>query len=767
MKTLATPKINADSNHKMSLNVGGMTCAACVLHVENALSNISGVVSTNVNLATERATIEYLADSGTIDAIRSALDDAGYTFNGISDEDRERERLLRAKTVETHRNRFLIAGFIAIIIFLGTMKTWFPWMPSFLQNWYTLWALATPVQFWIAGQFYRRAWSAAKRRTSNMNTLIALGTSAAYLFSALITLFPNLFDVEGVATTVYFDTATIIITLVLLGQFLEARAKDQTSEAITNLKNLQPKTALVVSNGSQRIVPIQQLCVDDLILLKPGERVPADGQVMKGFSEIDEATLTGESMPTEKTIGALVYAGTINKSGNLEFRVNKIGKDTALANMIEMVEEAQGSKAPIQAMVDVIASYFVPIVIAIAIATFFTWFLIGPEPTLTFAVLNAVSVLVIACPCALGLATPTAIIVGTGKGSQNGILVRNAESLELAHKIDTVVLDKTGTITTGTPSVTDIVTTETAENEIIRLAASAESGSEHPIGIAIVKCAEERLIEIGEPHGFRALPGQGVQANVGHFSVTMGNRKLMKELDYPLKHLDKVAVDMATDGKTPIFIAIDEQVRGVFAVADVLRPESSKSVAEMKSMGLDLVMLTGDNSRTAKVIANQAGISTVLSEMMPEEKVAAIRNLQQRGKIVAMVGDGINDAPALVQADLGIAIGSGTDIAIEAANITLVQPDLRGIAKSIKLSGATIKTIKQNLFWAFFYNTGLIPIAAGILYIFFSNGDVPSSLQYFLGNYGFLNPVLAAGAMAMSSVTVITNSLRLRRFNMS
>ncbi|PZC47653.1 MAG: Cu+-exporting ATPase [Chloroflexi bacterium] len=764
---MAIQKINADSNHKMNLNVGGMTCAACVLHVENALSNIHGVLSVNVNLATERAAIVYLSDLVTINNIKIALAEAGYTFAGISDEDREQEQFLRTQVIKDHRNHFLIAAFLAAIIFLGSMKTWFPWIPSFLQNWYVLWALATPVQFWIGWQFYRRAWIAAKRGTTNMNTLIALGTSVAYLFSASITLFPSFFNAPGITPTVYFDTAAIIITLVLLGQFLEARAKGQTSEAITNLKDLQPKTALVVSNGKQRIVPIQQICVDDLVVLKPGERVPADGQVTKGFSEVDEATLTGESMPTEKTIGALVYAGTINKSGNLEFRVNKIGKYTALANMIEMVEEAQGSKAPIQAMVDIVASYFVPVVITIAIITFVTWFLIGPEPTLTFAVLNAVSVLVIACPCALGLATPTAIIVGTGKGSQNGILVRNAESLELAHKVDTVILDKTGTITTGTPSVTNIVTTGIPESEIIRFAASAESGSEHPIGIAIVNCAKERRIEVSEPRDFRALPGQGVEAKIGRFSVTMGNRKLMQHNGYPLEQLDKVAIDMAADGKTPIFIAVDQEVKGIIAVADSLRPESSESVKEMKRMGLDLVMLTGDNPRTAQVIANQAGINTILSEMMPEQKVAAIKNLQQLGKIVAMVGDGINDAPALAQANLGIAIGSGTDIAIEAADITLVQSDLRGIPKSIKLSRATIKTIKQNLFWAFFYNTGLIPIAAGVLYLFFSNGTVPNSLQYFLGNYGFLNPVLAAGAMAMSSVTVITNSLRLSRFNPS
>ena len=764
---MTTKKISTDSNHKMSLNVGGMTCAACVLHVENALGSVDGVLSVSVNLATERAAIVYVAGSVTTDDIRIALDDAGYAFTGISDEDREQEQLLRAQAIRDHRNRFLIAAFLAVIIFLGSMRTWFPWMPSFLQNWYVLWALATPVQFWIGGQFYRRAWSAAKRGTTNMNTLIALGTSTAYAFSVFITLFPSFFDAQGIAPTVYFDTATVIITLILLGQFLEARAKGQTSEAITNLKDLQPKTALVVSNGEQRIVPIQQICIDDLVLLKPGERVPADGQVTEGFSEVDEATLTGESMPTEKTIGSLVYAGTINKSGNLEFRVNKIGKYTALANMINLVEEAQGSKAPIQAMVDVVASYFVPVVMIIALITFVTWFLIGPEPTLTFAVLNAVSVLVIACPCALGLATPTAIIVGTGKGSQNGILIRNAESLELAHKVDTVVLDKTGTITTGKASVTDVVSNGASEIEIIRLAASAEAGSEHPIGVAIVKLAEERGIEINESQNFRALPGQGAEAKIGPFLVTLGNRKLMQDRGHPFEQLDKVAIDMSAHGKTPIFIAVDQKVKGVIAVADTLRPESSESIEEMKRMGLELVMLTGDNSLTADVIANQVGITTILSEMMPEQKVTAIRNLQQQGKIVAMVGDGINDAPALAQADLGIAIGSGTDIAIEAANITLVRPDLRGIPKSIKLSGATIKTIKQNLFWAFFYNTALIPIAAGILYLFFSNGGVPNSLQYFLGNYGFLNPVLAAGAMAMSSVTVITNSLRLRRFNPS
>ena len=770
-----------EQKQKITLNIGGMTCASCVAHVEGALKGVAGVVDASVNLAIEKATVEYLGGQASLEDFRHAVGDAGYSVEDVAaeeaGEEADRERLARTKETKALRTKVVFAGSLGVVIFLGSFREWFPWVPSFLQNWYVLWALATPVQFWAGAQFYRGAWGAAKHRTTNMNSLIALGTSAAYLYSAVATVFPELFSTEGVEAKVYFDTAAIVITLILLGRYLEARAKGQTSEAIRTLMGLRPKTARLIRDGDEVDVPIAQVVTGDILLVRPGEKIAVDGEVIEGTSAVDESMLTGESLPVEKGVGSRVYGPTINRTGSFRYRATKVGRDTVLAQIIRLVEEAQGSKAPIQRLADVVASYFVPTVLAIAVGTFVFWLLLGPSPALTYAVLTFVAVLIIACPCALGLATPTSIMVGTGKGAEHGILIRNAEALERAYKIQAVVLDKTGTLTAGKPVVTDVVAVSIAEEELLRLAASAERGSEHPLGEAVVEAARGRGVALEEAAEFQALPGHGVQARVDGSTVTLGNLALMQQGGYDTKGLQGNGLEgrarqMSQDGKTPMFVAVNGRVTGIIAVADRLKPESGEAVEALHRLGLETVILTGDNRLAAEAVARQvgidptadSGIDRVLAEVLPEDKAKRVQALQQEGKVVAMVGDGINDAPAMAQADVGIAIGTGTDVAMEAADVTLMRGDLRGVAKAIALSRATIRTIKQNLFWAFFYNTALIPIAAGVLYPFFAEGGVPSGLSYVLGDYGFLNPVLAAAAMAFSSVTVLTNSLRLRRF---
>ena len=753
---------------KVTLNIGGMTCASCVAHVENALTELEGIVSASVNLATERATVEYLGGTIALDDFRAAVSDAGCSVEGVAGEmageEEDRERLARTSEIKALRNKLLVAAGLGVVVFLGSFREWFPWMPSFLQNWYVLWALATPVQFWAGAQFYHGAWGAAKHKTTNMNTLIAVGTSVAYFFSAVTTVFPDFFATDVGEAKVYFDTAAIIIALILLGRFLEARAKGRTSEAIRKLMGLRPKTAHVVRDDQEVDIPLEEIIVGDVLVVRPGDLVPVDGEVTVGASSVDESMLTGESIPTEKAAGSLVFGATINKTGSFRFRATKVGKDTALSQIIRLVEEAQGSKAPIQRLADVVSSYFVPAVIGIATATFLVWLLFGPDPAFTFALLNFVAVMIIACPCALGLATPTAVMVGTGKGAEHGILIRNAEALERAHKIQAVVIDKTGTLTQGTPVVTDIAANGIAEEDLLRLAASTELGSEHPLGEAIVESARERGLALEEASDFEALPGHGVQARVNGSSVALGNLAFMENQGFALNGLKAKAEEISTQGKTPMFVAVDQWVKGIIAVADTLRPGAREAVQAMHRLGMEVIMLTGDNRRTAEAIAREAGIDRVLAEVLPDQKATQVRALQEEGKVVAMVGDGINDAPALAQANIGIAIGTGTDVAMEAADITLMRAELSGVAGAIALSKATIRTIKQNLFWAFFYNTALIPVAAGVLYLAFSDGSVPSGLRYVLGDYGFLNPVLAAAAMALSSVTVVSNSLRLGRF---
>jgi len=739
--------------------VGGMTCASCVARVEQALSSVPGVVSANVNLSSEKATVEYIEGTETA-SLRRAVKEAGYEL-GSEAETLEDVTTASQREIRKIRNRFILAAVLGLTILALSL----PWSPSFSGRLYLLWALATPVQFWAGLRFYRGAWGALRHRTADMNTLIAVGTSAAYFYSVVAVLFPGLFAVAGRGADVYFDTAAMIIALILLGRFLEARARGQTSEAIKKLIGMQPKTALVVRDGKETEIPVDDVQVGDLILVRPGEQVPVDGIIHQGYSSVDESMITGESIPVEKKAGDEVIGATINKTGSFKFQATKVGKDTTLARIIRLVEEAQGSKAPIQRLADVIASYFVPIVIGIAIITFIIWYFVGPAPALTFALLNFVAVLIIACPCALGLATPTAIMVGTGKGAEHGILIRSAEALERSHQISTVLLDKTGTLTQGEPKVTDIIAApSSSQDEVLRLAASAERGSEHPLGEAIVRAASERKLEISPTSDFNAIPGHGVEASVSDKKLLLGNLKLIKDRGLSLNGLETEAERLWEKGKTVMFLGVDGKVVGIIALADTIKPDAREALQELHKMGIKAVMLTGDNLRTAKAIAQEVGIDRVLAEVLPEHKAREVKKLQEEGKVVAMVGDGINDAPALAQADVGIAIGTGTDVAMETGDITLISGDLGGIVTAISLSKRTIRTIKQNLFWAFAYNTVLIPVAAGILYLAFGNSGVPSGLHFVLGNYGFLNPILAAAAMAASSITVVLNSLRLRGF---
>ena len=751
----------AVATEKVTLGIGSMTCASCIAHVERALGEIGGVVSASVNLATERATVEYVPGVAGISDMRHAVEDAGYSVSALVAD--EHDDAATPRDVIVLRTKFVaslaVAGVIMTLMAIPGLGDRFPFRMDYL-----LLTLATPIQVWAAKQFYVGAWGALKHRTSNMNTLIAVGTSVAFLYSAAVTLLGDAAFWEGQATETYFDTSTAIIGLVLLGRFLEARAKSRASNAIKALMGLQPKTARVLRDGQEADIAIEDLVVGDLVVVRPGERVPVDGEVVDGSSSVDESMLTGESVPVLKTAASDVFGATVNSTGSFTFTATKVGRDTMLSQIVKLVEEAQGSKAPIQRLADLIASYFVPAVIAVALVVFVIWLVVGPSPSYVIAILTAVAVLIIACPCAMGLATPTAIMVGTGKGAEAGILIRSAEALERAHKIQVVVLDKTGTLTIGRPSVTDIIALGTSEDELLRLAATAERGSEHPLGEAVVAGARERGLQLEEAREFEAIPGFGVEAKINGSRLLLGNLALMEREGFALNGLASKASEFSLEGKTPIFVAVDSEVSGIIAVADTLRPESSAAVRAMKAQGLEVVMLTGDNRRTAEAIGAQVGMDRVVADVLPGDKANQVKALQDEGWTVAMVGDGINDAPALVQADVGIAIGTGTDIAMEAADVTLVGGDLHGISAAIALSKATMRTIKQNLFWAFAYNVALIPIAAGVLYPLFAGGGVPEALRPALGEFGFLNPILAAGAMAVSSVTVITNSLRLKGF---
>ena len=741
-------------SERVTLTIGGMTCASCVVHVERALKSVEGVAAASVNLASERATVEYLPGAAAIGDMRHAVEDAGYSLEGASGDEYNEPPTVRGLAALRRKFVFSLAVAAAIMAMMALS----------LGVDLLLLALATPVQFWAGRQFYASAWGALKHRTSNMNTLIAVGTSVAYLYSAAVTLFGGASIFEGRASDTYFDTSTAIIGLVLLGRYLEARAKSRASNAIRTLMGLQPSTATVVRDGSDVDIPIGDVLLGDLVLVRPGERIAVDGRVTEGSSWVDESMLTGESTPVEKSAGARVFGATLNTMGSLTFRATGVGKDTVLSQIIRLVEEAQGSKAPVQRLADVVASYFVPAVIGVAAAAFVFWYLFGPSPAHVYAMLTAVAVLIIACPCALGLATPTAIMVGTGKAAELGILIRSAEALERAHKVQVVVLDKTGTLTTGEPTVTDIVTSDIGQDQLLRLAASAERHSEHPIARAIVAAAKERSGELSEVEDFRALPGYGVQARIDGTELTVGNLAFARQLGLRLNGLSERAAELSRQGKTVAFVSAGGEVKGLVAVADTVRPGSKDAVSALRRMGLEVVMLTGDNRTTAEAVAKELSIDEVAAEVLPQEKADRVRAAQREGKTVAMVGDGINDAPALAQADIGIAIDTGTDVAMEAADVTLVGGDIRAVATAIALSRATMRTIRQNLFWAFAYNVALIPVAAGVLYPLFSSGGVPEVLRPLLGEFGFLNPMLAAAAMAISSVTVVANSLRLKGF---
>ncbi len=739
---------------KVLLPIQGMTCASCVNKVQKALSSVKGVVRADVNFATERASVEYIPEEVSVRDLKKAVQEAGYEVLEVKEEDIiEKEKLAREAELSRLKKKFITGAVllvpILILMYGGSLLE--KWVGlSMGANFFLQFLLATPVQFWAGWQFYVGFWKATKHKTSDMNTLIAVGTSAAYLYSLIVTFVPHWIMVRGLKMDVYFDTSAAIIVLILLGRFLEARAKGKTSEAIKKLIGLQPKTARVLRNGNEVDIPVEEVAIGDIVVVRPGEKVPVDGIVKEGYSSVDESMVTGESLPIEKRVGDSVIGATINKTGTFKFEATKVGKDTVLSQIVRLVQEAQGSKPPIARLVDVIASYFVPVVISIAIVTFIVWYFFGPHPALTYAFLNFVAVLIIACPCALGLATPTSIMVGTGKGAENGILIRGAEALETAHRLNTIVLDKTGTLTKGEPSVTDIIESRKfPKKEILSLAASAEKGSEHPLGEAIVKKAREEDLELSEARDFQAIAGQGIEAAVDSKRVLLGNLRLMEERKVSLDGLLNQAERLSNEGKTPMFLAVDGEAAGIIAVADTLKENSKKAVEALHGLGLEVVMLTGDNQRTAKAIASQIGVDRVLAEVLPEMKAEEVKRLQSEGKKVGMVGDGINDAPALAQADVGIAIGTGTDVAMESSDVTLIGGDLRGIVTAIALSKATIRNIKQNLFWAFAYNTVLIPVAAGVLFPFFGV---------------LLNPIFAAAAMAISSVTVVSNALRLRRF---
>ncbi|MBI3109191.1 MAG: copper-translocating P-type ATPase [Candidatus Rokubacteria bacterium] len=740
----------------VTIPVAGMSCASCVAKIEEGLARLPGVLSAAVNFAAERATVEYVPTQVAVEDLRDAIQDLGYEAGEVagavtSAEDlSEREARNHKALLCTLRSKIAAGAVVSVPVFLGSYPSLFPWVPDILQTFVVLWILTTPIQFWAGWQFYRGAWAALRHRTSDMNTLIAVGTSAAYLYSVGLIVFPGFFEAQGVAREVYFDTSTIIITLILLGRYLEAVARGRTSEAIKKLIGLQPRTARVIRDGAETDIPVAEVAPRDLVVVRPGEKVPVDGVVRRGASSLDESMVTGESMPVDKKAGDEVIGATLNTTGSFTFEATKVGKDTVLAQIIKLVEAAQGSKAPIQRLVDRVTGYFVPAVIGIAVVTGVVWYAFGPAPALTYALLNFVAVLIIACPCALGLATPTSIMVGTGKGAEHGILIRSGQALETAHRLRALVFDKTGTLTAGKPALTDVVRTGAfAADDLLRLAASAERGSEHPLGGAIVDGARQRGLAVTNAEDFQAVPGHGIVARVDGRSVLVGNLRLMEDRGVHGGLPTDEAARLSSAGKTPMYVAVDGRAAGLVAVADTLKPNSAAAVAALHRLGLEVIMITGDNRRTAEAIAREVGIDRVLAEVLPGDKAKEVKRLQDEGKLVGMVGDGINDAPALAQADIGLALGTGTDVAMEAADITLMSGDLRGVVTAIALSKATMRNIKQNLFWAYAYNTALIPVAAGVLFPFFG---------------WLLNPILAAAAMATSSVSVVSNALRLRRF---
>lgn len=725
---------------KAELQLIGMTCAACANRIEKKLNSLPGVTKAVVNFATEKATVEYnSAETGIKDMIK-AVKDMGYNAREAdrgTGVDREKEE--REKEIKRQRNMFVMSALLSFpLVFIMFAEMFSLHLNEFLMSPVFQFLLATPVQFIPGSQFYKGAYHALRNGSANMDVLVALGTSAAYFYSVA-----NTFFTDGM---LYYETSAVLITLILLGKLLEAIAKGRTSEAIKSLMGLQAKTARVVRDGKEEDIPVEEVVEGDIIIVRPGEKIPVDGIIIEGTSTVDESMLTGESIPVDKKEGDEVIGATINKHGSFKFKATKVGKDTALSQIIKIVEEAQGSKAPIQRMADVISGYFVPVVVVIALITFGVWYFFLTPPAgfdnFTWALINFTAVLVIACPCALGLATPTSIMVGTGRGAENGILFKGGEHLEQAHKVNAIVLDKTGTITKGEPELTDVIAEGYDEDELLKFAASAERGSEHPLGEAIVKGAKEKGVDLVQPENFNAIPGYGIEADIEGKHVLLGNTKLMKKHNINLSHLMAQKEKLEEEGKTAMLVAVDGRAVGIVAVADTVKENSKEAIKAIKDMGIEVIMITGDNERTARAIARQVGIDNVLAEVLPEDKANEVQKLRDQGKIVAMVGDGINDAPALATADVGIAIGTGTDVAMEAADITLMRGDLMGIPASIKLSKATMRNIRQNLFWALVYNSLGIPVAA----------------------MGLLSPIIAGAAMAFSSVSVVTNALRLKRW---
>jgi P-type Cu+ transporter len=742
----------------VTLRLRGMSCAACAKGIEEALRSVPGVSQGDVNFATEQAVVLYDAQTTTLQQIRAAVDEAGYAAYPLEDplaeEDVAEQRIQRLETRRLSQKVWIGAA-ISILLVVGSVPAMtgiqLPIVPMWLHNGWLQAALTAPVQFWCGKSFYINAWKALKRRTATMDTLIVLGTSAAYLYSLLVTAVPQILTHQGLTPESYYETAAVVITLILLGRLFERRARSHTSDAIRKLIGLQPKTARIVQRGKEVDIPITAVEVGDIVVVRPGEKIPVDGAVIEGTSTVDEAMVTGESLSVKKRPGDEVIGATLNQTGSFKFRATRVGKDTFLAQIVKLVQDAQGSKAPIQRLADQVTGWFVPVVIGVAIATFLIWCFPLHKPTL--ALIAMVEVLIIACPCALGLATPTSIMVGTGKGAEYGILIKGADSLELAHKLQTIVLDKTGTLTQGKPTVTDFVsvsgTDAQRELKLLELAASLERNSEHPLAEAVVNYAQSQGVELLTVENFEAIAGSGVQGIVSGQWVHIGTARWLQEQGMTTQGLQPHQANLEALGKTVIWIAVDKSIQGIMGISDALKPSSGAVVQALQRMGLEVIMLTGDNRATAAAIAQAVGIKQVISEVRPDQKAAQVNALQQAGKIVAMVGDGINDAPALAQADVGIALGTGTDVAIAASDITLISGDLQGIVTAIALSRATLRNIRQNLFFAFIFNGIGIPIAAGVLYPVFGE---------------LLNPMIAGGAMACSSVSVVTNALRLRNF---
>lgn len=739
-----------------TFSIEGMHCASCVRVLERALKKVDGVKEATVNLANEKATVIYNDLEVTKKELSSAVAGVGYkALIGEEAKSEEQEKISKQKELITLRSKVIISLILGSLILWGSFPGISQLAPELLKNYLFQLFLAIPVQFWAGLTFYKATIPALKNRTANMDTLVAIGTSVAFSYSVIVTFFPDVVSKFGIEIMPYFDVSTIVIGLILLGRYFEAKAKGQTSEAIKKLIGLQAKTARVVRSGKEIDIPLDQVILGDIVRVRPGEKIPVDGVIFEGESSIDESMITGESIPVDKTRGDTVVGATMNKTGTFTYKATKVGQETMLAQIVKLVQEAQGSKAPIQRLADIISSYFVPIVIMLAIFTFIVWYVFAGS--LVFAILNLVAVLIIACPCAMGLATPTAIMVGTGKGAENGILIKDAKSLETAHKINAIVFDKTGTLTHGKPTVTDVIAvTEfpasgshlSNEDIIVGLAASLEKGSEHSLADAIIKEGERRSTKFYKVSKFKALSGYGIEAYLDDRKLAFGNRKLMDREGVGCKDMENRIADLENQGKTVMFLSKNKNLLGLVAVADTIKESAAKAISKLQKMGIETIMITGDNARVANAIASQIGIKRVLAEVLPEQKEQEVVKLQNEKKIVAMVGDGINDAPALARADVGIAMGSGTDVAIEAADITLINKDLSSVYSAVLLSKKTMRTIKQNLFWAFGYNIILIPVAMGILYPFL---------------HILLNPIFASLAMALSSVSVVTNSLLLKR----